>query len=60
VGAKEIKTARAALAATIANEVRANGGMPVGEDNPHYREAKQRVDDAVEAADRANDPWNNA
>ncbi|MER7361969.1 hypothetical protein [Nonomuraea wenchangensis] len=60
MGAKEIKAARAGLAATIANEVWANGGQPVSEDNPHYRAAKKKVDDAVEEADKVNDPWNNA
>jgi hypothetical protein len=59
VGAKEIKAARAALAATIANEVMANGGRPVSEDNPHYVAAKKRLDDAIAEADRAIDPWNN-
>lgn len=60
MGTQEIRVARAALAATIANEVRRNGGQPVSEDNPHYRAAKQLVDELVEESDKANDPWNNA
>lgn len=60
MGAQEIRVARAALAATIANEVRLNGGNPVGDDNPNVMAAQQRVDDAVAEVDRANDPWNNA
>jgi hypothetical protein len=58
VGAKEIAAARAALAVTIANEVTANGGLPASEDNPHDRAAKKKLDDAIAAADRALDPWN--
>ncbi|MEU6781515.1 hypothetical protein ABZ912_20105 [Nonomuraea angiospora] len=60
MGAQEIRVARAVLAATIANEVRLNGGKPVSEDNPHVKAAKKAVDDAVAEVDRANDPWNNA
>ena len=60
MGAKEVQAARARLAATLANEVTQNGGRPVSEDNPHVKAARQRVDDAVEEVDRANDPWNNA
>ena len=60
MGAREVAAARAALAATIANEIRRNGGKPVSEDNPAYLAAKKRVDDAVEEVDRSNDPWNNA
>lgn len=60
MGAQEIRVARAVLAATIANEVRLNGGRPVSDDNPHVKAAKQRVDDAVAEVDRSNDPWNHA
>lgn len=60
MGAQEIRVARAALAATIANEVRLNGGRAVDDDNPHYVAAKKRLDDAVAEVDRSNDPWNNA
>ncbi|MGW4801505.1 hypothetical protein ACWEPC_54725 [Nonomuraea sp. NPDC004297] len=60
MGVKEVAAACAALAATIANEVRLNGGRPVAEDNPYVKAAQQRVDDALAEADRANDPWNNA
>src|SRR5690606_23532062 len=42
VGAKELKAAKAQLAATIANEVRLSGGRPV-DDNPHVRAARRRV-----------------
>jgi hypothetical protein len=59
MGAQAVKVARAALAATIANETTLNGGKPVSEDNPHIKAAKQRVDDAIAEVDRANDPWNN-
>jgi hypothetical protein len=60
VEAQEIRVARAALAATIANEVRLNGGKPVSDDNPHVKAAQKRVDELVEEADKVNDPWNNA
>lgn len=42
MGAKELKAAKAQLAATIANEVRLSGGQPV-DDNPHVRAARRRV-----------------
>lgn len=56
MGAKEISTARAALAATIANEARLNGGV-VAPDNPYVQKAKQRVAAAEEEAERANRWW---
>ena len=59
MGAQEIRVARAQLAATIANEVRLNGGNPVSDDNPHYLLAKKRVEEAEAEVDRSNDPWNN-
>ena len=59
MGAQKIRVARAQLAATIANEVRLNGGNPVGDDNPHYLAAKRRVEEAEAEEARANDPWNN-
>jgi hypothetical protein len=59
VGAKEVDAARRRLAVTIANEIVANGGLPVSEDNPRYQAAKKKVDDAVAEADTALDPWNN-
>ncbi|MET8985799.1 hypothetical protein ABZW49_10160 [Nonomuraea wenchangensis] len=58
--ASKLAAARARLAATIANEVRANGGMPPSDDNPHILAAKKEVDELVEEADRLLDPWNNA
>ncbi len=60
MGAKEVRAARAALAATIANEVTQNGGKPVGADNPHYSAAKKRVDDALEEMDRPFRWWEDA
>lgn len=59
MGAREIDAGRRRLAVTIANEIAANGGRPVSEDNPRYQAAKKAVADAIAAADRANDPWNN-
>lgn len=58
MGAKEIDAARARLAATIANEVVSNGGLPVSEDNPAYQAANKAVNDAIEESDKAFDPWN--
>lgn len=60
MGAQEIRVARAALAATIANEVRLNGGRPVDDDNPYVALARKRVADAIAEDDAANDLWNNA
>src|SRR5690606_15763170 len=42
VGAKERRAARARLAATIANEIRAGGGK-VAEDNPHVKRVQGEV-----------------
>lgn len=60
MGTKEVKAARAALAATIANEVAQNGGRPVGKDNPRVKDAQDRVDAAVEEVDKSFRWWEDA
>jgi hypothetical protein len=57
VGAKEIQAARCRLVATIANEIRANGSKPIGEDNAAYQAAKKAVDDLEKEADEASRLW---
>lgn len=56
MGAKELRAARARLAATIANEVRACGGQ-VAEDNPHVKRAQGEVAEIEEGIEQQLSWW---
>lgn len=56
MGAKELRAARARLAATIANEIRAGGGK-VAEDNPHVKRVQGEVAEIEEGIEQQLRWW---